>query len=191
MAADYAYDYARLEEFFAGNPADAAAWERTIAETQRYDRARDAVADVVQAQQRRRGAPPEAVSAAGQLRHRDTVAVVTGQQAGLLGGPLFTLLKALTAIKLAERVRREQRVPAVAVFWIDSEDHDWDEVKTVGVFNGELSPEHIAVGNPPGAHQGPVARVKLDESVTAALGALETTLPGTEFTPRLLDTLGK
>src|SRR5262245_22345784 len=153
MAADYAFDYSRLVEFFAGSPADATAWEHAIARAQRHERPRDSVADAVQAQQRRRGAPPEAISAAAQLRHRDTVAIVTGQQAGLFGGPLFTLLKALTAIKLAERVRREQRVPAVAVFWIDSEDHDWDEVKTVGVFDSELRPARISVGDPPGAHE--------------------------------------
>ena len=189
LAADYAYDYPRLAEFFAGNPADAGAWAQAIARTQRYERAREAVADVVQAQQRRRGAPPEALSAAAQLRQPDTVAIVTGQQAGLFGGPLFTLLKAVTAIQLARRVRTEHRVPAVAVFWIDSEDHDWDEVKTVGVFDTNLTPEHISLGDPPGAYEGPVARVTLDESVTAALAALDAALPHTEFTPALLDTL--
>jgi bacillithiol biosynthesis cysteine-adding enzyme BshC len=189
LAADYAYDYPRLAEFFAGNPADAGAWAQAIARTQRYERAREAVADVVQAQQRRRGAPLEALSAAAQLRQPDTVAIVTGQQAGLFGGPLFTLLKAVTAIQLARRVRTEHRVPAVAVFWIDSEDHDWDEVKTVGVFDTNLTPERISLGDPPGAYEVPVARVKLDESVTAALAALDAALPHTEFTPALLDTL--
>ncbi len=111
---------------------------------------RDAVADVVQAQQRRRGAPPEALAAAAQLRDPRTVAVVTGQQAGLFGGPLFTLLKALTAIQLAERVRTEHRVPAVAVFWIDAEDHDWDEVKRVGVLDADLDLQHVALGRPAG-----------------------------------------
>jgi bacillithiol biosynthesis cysteine-adding enzyme BshC len=189
LAADYAFDYSRLAEFFAGNPADAAAWAETIGRTQRYQRRREAITDVVLAQQRRRDAPPEALSAAAQLRQPDTVAIVTGQQAGLFGGPLFTLLKAVTAIKLAERVRTEHRVPAVAVFWIDSEDHDWDEVKTVGVFDADLTPQHISLGNPPGAYEEPVARVKLDDSVGAAFAALEAALPRTEFTPALLDTL--
>jgi bacillithiol biosynthesis cysteine-adding enzyme BshC len=191
LAADYAFDYARVAPFFAGNPADPAAWSDAIARTQRQPRQRDAVADLLQAQQRRRGAPPEAVAAAAQLRDAATVAVVTGQQAGLFGGPLFTLLKALTAIRLAERVRSEHRVPAVAIFWIDAEDHDWDEVKTAGVLDAELALHHISLGNPPGAHEGPVARVLLDDSATTATQALEALLPTTEFTPGLLQMIAR
>jgi bacillithiol biosynthesis cysteine-adding enzyme BshC len=140
-------------------------------------------------QQRRRGAPAEALAATELLRDPRTVAVVTGQQAGLFGGPLFTLLKALTAIRLAERVRDEHGVPAVAIFWIDAEDHDWDEVKSCGVFDADLGLQEVAVGNPPGAHDGPIARVRLDESVTSAIGALESSLPATEFTADVLQSL--
>ena len=189
LAADYVFDYPRLADFFAGNPADPSAWVAAIDRAQRHVRPSEAVASVVQAQLRRRGAPPEAMAAAAQLRDPKTVAVVTGQQAGLFGGPLFTLLKALTAIKLAERVRTEHRVPAVAVFWIDSEDHDWDEVKRVGVLDGDLNLQQVSLGDPPGAHEGPVARVKLDESAGAALATLQAALPTTEFTPDVLETL--
>jgi bacillithiol biosynthesis cysteine-adding enzyme BshC len=191
LAADYAYDYPRLADFFAGNPADSSAWIEAIARTQRAGRPSEAISNVVLAQLRGRGAPPEAIAAASQLRDPKTVAVVTGQQAGLFGGPLFTLLKALNAIKLAERVRTHHRVPAVAVFWIDSEDHDWDEVKRAGVFDSDLNLQHISLGDPPGAHDGPVARVKLDESVGTALDALRATLPTTEFTPEVLETLAR
>ena len=189
LAADYAYDYTRLADFFAGNPADPSAWVDAIARTQRAGRPSEAISNVVQGQLRRRGAPPESIAAASQLRDPHTVAVVTGQQAGLFGGPLFTLLKALNAIKLAERVRSEHRVPAVAVFWIDSEDHDWDEVKHVGVLDGDLNLQHVAIGDPPGAHEGPVARVKLDESVGAALESIRSVLPTTEFTPEVIESL--
>lgn len=189
LAADYAYDYLRLADFFAGNPADSSAWVEAIARTQRAGRPSEAIASIVQAQLRRRGAPPEAIAAASQLRDPKTVAVVTGQQAGLFGGPLFTLLKALNAIKLAERVRTEHRVPAVAVFWIDSEDHDWDEVKQAGVLDSDLSLQHVSLGDPPGAHEGPVARVSLDQSVGAAVESLRTVLPSTEFTAEVLTSL--
>jgi bacillithiol biosynthesis cysteine-adding enzyme BshC len=189
LAADYAFDYSRLADFFAGDPTSPDAWRDAIARTQRHDRDRAAIADVVHAQQRRRQAPPDAIAAAAQLREPDTVAIVTGQQAGVFGGPLFTLLKALTAIRLAQRVRDEHKVPAVAVFWIDAEDHDWDEVRSCGVLGPELDYRSVSVGNPPGAHEGPVARVRLDDSVMAAIADLEATLPTTEFSPGLLQSL--
>ena len=189
LAADYAYDFPRVEEFFAGNPAAPPAWRDAIARTQRHARDRDAIADVVEAQQRRRGAPPEALAAASRLRDAGTVAVVTGQQAGLFGGPLFTLLKALTAIRLAERVRDEHGVPAVAVFWIDAEDHDWDEVKTSAVLDSELNLRTVSAGDPAGANEGPVSRVRLDEQAAAAIADVEAALQTTEFTPQVLETL--
>lgn len=186
LAADYAYDYGRVAEFFAGSPADANAWREAIVRTQRHARARDAIADVVEAQQRQRGAPPEARAASAALRDSATVAIVTGQQAGLFGGPLFTLLKAITALQLAARVTAEHRVPAVAVFWIDAEDHDWDEVRRCGVLAADDRLAHIELGRPPGAGTGPVALVRLDGTAADALDALAATVQATEFTPALL-----
>ena len=186
LAVDYAFDYPRLAEFYAGDPTAPAAWREAIARTQRFTRRRDQVADVLAAQQHRRGAPPEAIAASSRLRDPETVAVVTGQQAGLFGGPFFTLLKAITAIRLAERVREDHHVPAVAVFWIDSEDHDWDEVKGCGLLDAELNLVEVAVSDLPGANERPVARITFDDSVRAALQGLEATLPRTEFTADLL-----
>ncbi len=189
LAADYAFDFPRLSSFFAGNPAEPAAWRAAIERTQQYARDGRTVANLLLAQQQRRHAPPEALAAARQLQDPQTVAVVTGQQAGLFGGPLFTLLKALTTLRLAERLRDEYRVPAVAVFWIDAEDHDWDEVKSCGLLDAELNLLAVAAGNPPGAHQGPVARVRVDESAAATLDALAAALQPTEFTPGVLEAL--
>ena len=189
LPADYAFEFERLRDFFAGNPAEPSAWRDAIARTAAFPRQRDALADLLDAQQRRRGAPAAAVSAAGSLRDPRAVAVLTGQQAGLFGGPLFTLLKALTALRLAERVRADHGVPAAAVFWIDSEDHDWNEVKTCAVLDREMARRSIELGDPPGAHDGPVSDVRLDESVSRAITELESTLAATEFTSAVLDGL--
>jgi bacillithiol biosynthesis cysteine-adding enzyme BshC len=189
FVADYAFDYAKVAEFFAGDPRSPQAWQEAIARSRDYARPLDAITDVVQAQQQRRGAPTEAIAAAARLRDRQTVAVVTGQQAGLFGGPLFTLLKALTALELAETVRAQHGVPVVAIFWIDAEDHDWDEVKSCGVLGASLTHRTIAIGDPPGAQLEPVARVRLDHTIGAALAELANTLAPTEFTAPLLETL--
>ncbi|HEY7186334.1 MAG TPA: bacillithiol biosynthesis cysteine-adding enzyme BshC [Vicinamibacterales bacterium] len=189
LAADYIFDHARVAEFFAGDPADPSAWRDTIARTQRHARQRDRLVPLLHAQQHARAAHPSAIDAASDLADPKSVAIVTGQQAGLFGGPLFTLLKALTAVHLAERVRAEHHVPAVPVFWIDAEDHDWNEVKACRVLDSDLKVLSIDAGDPPGSHDSPIARVRLDDSVGAALDALERALPPTEFTPALLDGL--
>lgn len=54
-------------------------------------------------------------------------AVVTGQQVALFGGPLLTLLKAATAIRLAAQASRAGH-PHVPIFWLATEDHDLEEV---------------------------------------------------------------
>jgi bacillithiol biosynthesis cysteine-adding enzyme BshC len=189
LAADYAFDFARLSDFFTGDPGDPGAWREAIARASNYGRQRGALVDLLRAQQQQRGAPAESIAAAALLADPTSVAIVTGQQAGLFGGPLFTLLKALTAIQLVERVRAEHQVPAVAVFWVDAEDHDWDEVKACGVLDADHTPRSVSIGDVPGAHAGPVARVRLNDAIGTALSDLASMLPATEFTPALLEEL--
>jgi bacillithiol synthase len=181
FAADYAYDFPAVAPFFAGDPADRAAWTEAIARTQQHERRRDDLAHVLAGQQERRQAPPRARDAARLLADRRTVAVVTGQQAGLFGGPLFTLLKAMTALKLADQVSRDHGVPAVAIFWIDAEDHDWEEVRSCTVYDADLTPRTVALPPRPGAEPAPVATVHLDDSILSTFSELEQILPATDF----------
>jgi bacillithiol synthase len=189
LAGDYAYAFDALDEFFAGNPATPSAWQAAIERAQAHPRERSAVADAIAHQQVRRGAPLEARAAAERLRDPAAVAVVTGQQAGLFGGPLFTLLKAITALKLAARIRQEHHVPAVAVFWIDAEDHDWNEISGCDVLDGDLQPRTVRLSPPAGAGEGPVGGLRLDAGITSAIDELAAALPATEFTATLLTRL--
>ena len=78
---------------------------------------------------------PRAEELAGILADPSARVVVTGQQPGILGGPLLTMTKALTASLLAQRLRSEGQ-PAVAVFWIAGEDHDFAEVAQTSWLDG-------------------------------------------------------
>ena len=189
LAADYAYDFRSVAPFFSGDPADRSAWADAIARTQAHDRRRADIARVIAQQQERRGAPARAREAGKLLAERQTVAIVTGQQAGLFGGPLFTLYKALTAIKLAEQVSRDHKVPAVAVFWIDAEDHDWEEVRSCTVFDDSLTPRSVALPARPGVEPAPVATIALDQAILEALHDVEQLLPPTEFRGSIIDGL--
>ncbi len=67
------------------------------------------------------------------LRDEQTVTITTGQQPGLFGGPLYTILKAITIIHLARVLSRDTKRRVVPVFWIADEDHDFDEIATVSL----------------------------------------------------------
>ena len=183
LAADYAFAYDKLARFYAGDPASNNAWRTAIARAQGHPRDGAAVAALLAAQQARRGASEAARAAAARLADPTTVAVVTGQQAGLFGGPLFTLLKALGALRLA-REAEARGVTATAIFWIDAEDHDWDEVRTCGTLDANLN--LATVGLEPRGDGGPVGGVRLGESVTAAIDALRQALPPTEFSEEVM-----
>jgi len=186
LAADYAYDFRAVAPFFSGDPSDRTAWADAIARSQAYERRRADIAAVIAGQQQRRNAPPRARDAGRLLADSRTVAIVTGQQAGLFGGPLFTLLKALTALKLADQVSRDHNVPVVPVFWIDAEDHDWEEVRSCTVFDADLTPRTVSMPPRPGAEPAPVASIRLDDSVFDVLEEIERVLPQTAFREDLL-----
>ncbi len=188
LAADYAYAYADLAPFFAGHPADPAAWTDAIARAQAHDRDRTALTAVLAAQLDRRGAPSAAREAAGRLADPASVAIVTGQQAGLFGGPLYTLLKALTALQLANRVARDHAVAAVAVFWVDAEDHDWDEVRACTVLDEHLQPRVVSLPARAGAAAS-VGATRLDAGIASALDELAAGLAPTEFREALVEGL--
>lgn len=77
------------------------------------------------------------------LSDPDSLAVVTGQQAGLFTGPLYTIYKACTTIILAKDLSQKMERPVVPVFWVASEDHDFEEVNHFFIPNLKNKPERI------------------------------------------------
>lgn len=189
LVSAYSSDFASVASLFAGNPADPAAWKETIDRVQKSPRDRAVMARVVAGQLERRGSHTHAKAVAGRLADASTVAVVTGQQAGVFGGPLYTLLKAITAIQLARKVSAKHGVAAIPVFWVESEDHDWDEVRTARVLDGDLHLRSVTLGHLDGAGERPVSTLTLDEGVNDTIAELEANLARTEFTEELLTRL--
>lgn len=112
-------------------------------------------------------------------------AVVAGQQAGLLTGPLYTIYKAASAIILAQELSEILPIPVVPVFWLASEDHDFPEVSTAWFPAGE----HLKGISLPGHYSlAPAAEIALrEDQVELVMAELKKLLPETEFTADLLD----
>jgi bacillithiol biosynthesis cysteine-adding enzyme BshC len=107
-------------------------WFKDEASSLRYDsERRQRVSSVLERQNQSWGVSKKALDNIARLR-AGASAVVTGQQVGLFGGPLFSIFKALTAVKLADQAT-QSGVDCVPIFWLATEDHDLAEVNQVSI----------------------------------------------------------
>jgi len=119
----------------------------------------------------------------------DSSAIVTGQQPGLLTGPLYSIYKAITAIKLAEGRARATGRPCVPIFWVAADDHDFEEVRTAHL----LTQAHASLPltyTPAAAVAGhPMHAVPLEESLHALITQAANAVPGSELKGEIEDFL--
>ena len=133
---DYLYHFDRLARFYSGSPLDVSNYRAVAAQLTLSSDLRAAVADILARQNADYGAGEATLRNIGRLRDTRTMAVVTGQQVGLFSGPAYTIYKALTAVRLAEHLS-QLGLAAVPIFWLVTEDHDWEEVAEAAVLDEE------------------------------------------------------
>src|SRR5690242_1407307 len=114
------------------------------------------------------------------LREPDCIAVVSGQQAGLFTGPLYTVYKALSAVKLAGCLQ-QRNTKTVPVFWIAAEDHDFAEVATAEFISRDCQLNRVSVSESSHREGQPVGNVVLDDSIGGVVDQLFEILPDSEF----------
>lgn len=153
LFSDLIYHYDRVENFFPHRPGDTQSLMRS-AQFQYPDSRRAALVKAL--------TPLNSGNPSLELLARPgTVAIVTGQQVGLFSGPAYSIYKALSAIKAA-RDLTEHGVPAVPVFWVATEDHDFAEVDHAWVFGADYQPVRIRLSGVEHGASRPVGGVRLD-----------------------------
>lgn len=125
------------------------------------------------------------------LKNKETLAIVTGQQLGILGGPMYTFYKIITAIKLASHLsERYDDYHFVPVFWLEGDDHDFDEVRTINAVNDNN--EIVKISYTDGEleediNRGSVGHLKFKDTIANFLKEFETQLRDTEFKTQLME----
>ncbi len=182
---DYLYHFDRVAPFFDRSPFDISSYRAVADSVQGLDGARGEVSEILTRQNRGFESGEATFEGIRRLAKPGTLAVVTGQQVGLLSGPAFTLYKALTAVRLA-RWLSEQGLPTVPVFWLATEDHDLEEVAQVATLDEEYN--LVALRDPgerPAPHSS-VGYVRLSQEILSTLDRLEALLPPAESRDHLL-----
>lgn len=158
---DFVYDFAAVKSFYQHDPSDRASIGRAIQQIEYPAARRAAIVDAL-------GLINSASPSLALLAEADTVAVVTGQQVGLYGGPVYTLYKALSAIHTARELTATG-TPAVPIFWLATEDHDVEEIRSASFWDVDVTAQAASDGRPAGVHllEGLPADLQLSPEIEA------------------------
>jgi bacillithiol biosynthesis cysteine-adding enzyme BshC len=146
---------------------------------------REQVAKILDRQNRNWGASSQTIANIARFR-AGACAVVTGQQVGLCGGPVFSIYKALSAVKLAEEAR-DLEIDCVPIFWLATEDHDLDEVNQVRIpaHEGHLEP---IVSATQAGKDAPVGTITFGPEISETISRAVTLLGESEAAKLLAET---
>ncbi len=185
---DYLYDFPKVADYFAVNPRDPGQVKLHLSNTVSQDHDRSGLAAILTRQNTLYGNSPLALENIQKLADEKTVAVVTGQQAGFFSGPLYTIYKALGAVKLCAFY--QNRFPGfqfVPVFWMELEDHDFEEVRSVGhlTIENEIKKIKYDGGDPANELKNPIHKIVLDSDIGRVIREITSVFNRTDFSDSL------
>lgn len=181
LVIDYYAGAPQLSPFFAGYPWSASAWLRRAEQIGRgYERARrESMLATVEP------TTPAAAAKLERIARGEGFVITTGQQAGLLGGPLYTTYKILTAVKLAQVLENVLQKPVAPLFWVPADDHDWAEVDHTFVIDARNTLQRVALAaddeTPRSMQHRPVG-----PHIEGTLEQLKAALPANDFAAQQL-----
>jgi bacillithiol synthase len=174
LFADFLSDHSKVQEFYPRSPYFNEWFKDEVSRLAYDSERRQRVSAILERQNRSWEASPKTLENIARLR-AGASAVVTGQQVALFGGPLFSIFKALTAVKLADEATRNG-VDCVPIFWLATEDHDIAEVGQVSIPGPDYVLQKLAA-SAEGLPNAPVGTVRfapeIQHVVEAAMGLLE------------------
>ena len=185
LVRDYLAGVDAAAGFYRGSPFHLDSYRRKAEE---LDRAADSdtlatAAAIV------RPAGPHAESVLREVIREGGCFVTTGQQPGLFGGPLYSLYKALTAARLAEELADALGRPVMPLFWVASDDHDWEEANHTHIIDGSNQLLRLTLGDgTPGARR-PLGRTRLGDGVVEVVEQLAGQFPLNDYHARYVDLL--
>ena len=182
LFSDYVNSPGKVRDFYSSHFRDESSWRAVMAEVSSRERDCSKLAQILKQQNSALGSGQAAMENIDKLAgSRRAFAVVTGQQVGIFTGPLYTIYKAMTAVKLAQHLHEKYGDEFVPVFWMESNDHDIEEANHISLLDSdnelvklEYLPTHYESGCS-------MKDVPIDDGFRDIISDLETRFPNTEF----------
>lgn len=184
----YISDFDKLSDFYETDPFD----DQSIAdkaESFSFTGNRERLSELLMGLNAPFNPDEAALKNIERLKEDDALVIVTGQQLGIYGGPLYTFFKTLSVIQLANRYEEKLNRPVIPVFWLADEDHDYDEIRELGILDGN-EVKTLSLSSK-GDELSPVADINVPEEVEKLETEVKDALYNTDFSAPLWDLLNK
>ena len=184
---DYLAKTEKVREFFPRHYSEEG-FEALIEQIEKRRFNREALATELAADNRRWGAPEPVMQNIQKLKETRSFAVVTGQQAGLFSGPMYTIYKTLTAIKFAEKLAAQYPDSHfVPLFWMEVDDHDFEEIRRIHYFDKQNQLRDFEIEENEEENRKPVWLRKISEKLHREQALFCDQFPQTEFRDEVVD----
>jgi len=182
----YVQNFDEVSKFFETNPFDYNAISQKI-DGFAFQGNRKQAASILSALNKQFDVHKAALRNIKRLEKENALAVVTGQQLGVYGGPLYTVLKTISTIHIAKSLEKKFDRPVIPVFWLADEDHDYDEVRKLTIIEDD-EPKTFSLP-PKNNHLPTVADLQLPDEMSDIRGQLKESLYDTDFSDDLWELL--
>ncbi len=187
---DYISEFENVSTFYAKDFRNNDDLEKTFEQLINYDRPhRREISEIIKKQYSNYKVSKQTESNISSLASEKTFTIVTGQQVSLFGGPLYTIYKTITAIKLARLLKEKYSdYSFVPLFWMEVDDHDFDEVASINIFDKENKYRTLNYddGQEEETNRGSVGNIKFNSSIKFTLDDLNDALRDNEFKDEIL-----
>jgi len=189
---DYLYKFDNVKDFYSSNFRNKEDFLQKFKNISEQFDLRNEIYGIISGQYKGKEISLKTQKNISLLKDKKTLAIVTGQQLGILGGPLYTFYKTITALKLCSHLNeRYDEYQFVPVFWLEADDHDFEEVRSINLLNGNNDIKKIVYSDEavPEENAGSIGYLKLSGSINIFFDELDKVLRDTEFKQPLMETL--
>jgi bacillithiol biosynthesis cysteine-adding enzyme BshC len=190
---DYLNEFNNLKSFYKYNFKDRQEYPRVFKSVSDFPRSfRENVAEIISNQYSGRKTSAKTSKNISLLKNKKTLAIVTGQQLGMLGGPMYTFYKIITAVKLSKHLsERYEDYQFVPVFWLEADDHDFDEISYIKLINdnNEIVKIKYTDNVLEDVNRGSVGYQKILNTINSFFEEVDKNLRKTEFTNEIMNNI--
>jgi len=182
LFADFLYDFDnKVAPYYCANFKNIERFKINASNISKREYHREELIDILTDQNKGYGLGEKTFENIDKLSDKRACVVFTGQQVGMLTGPLYTIYKTITIIKLAKYLESEIGIPVVPVFWMAADDHDFEEINNIHLidrsnkisrfyYKPDETPDHV-----------PLGFQTLDENITKFNEQISSSLNQTEY----------